>query len=46
LGWYLLLVQLLETVAFPEALPVGDLSHIIRRKKSQIAADAHPEKLE
>ena len=30
LGWYLFLVQLLVAVDFPIALPVGDLSQLIK----------------
>jgi succinate-acetate transporter protein len=33
-GWYLLLAILLDTVDFPLSLPVGDLSGIIKGRRS------------
>jgi uncharacterized protein len=35
--WYLLAVQLLESVDFPLTLPVGDLSQRIRGKSERAA---------
>jgi len=35
--WYLLLVQLLESVDFPITLPVGDLSGWIKGKSEKAA---------
>ncbi|KAL1962258.1 hypothetical protein VTN77DRAFT_9848 [Rasamsonia byssochlamydoides] len=34
-GWYLILVQILAAVDFPLALPVGDLSHIIKGRSDK-----------
>jgi len=34
LGWYLLFVQLLESVDFPLTLPVGDLSQRFGKRRS------------
>lgn len=36
--WYLLVVQLLESVDFPVTLPVGDLSQLIKGKKERLLA--------
>ncbi|KAK4935550.1 hypothetical protein LTR10_023413 [Elasticomyces elasticus] len=48
--WYLLIVQLLESVDFPITLPVGDLSQRIKGKKERLARKegvnvAEPEQL-
>ncbi|KAL1979774.1 hypothetical protein VTN96DRAFT_5202 [Rasamsonia emersonii] len=34
-GWYLIFVQILAAVDFPLALPVGDLSHIIKGRSDK-----------
>lgn len=33
-GWYILCAQMLESTNMPFQLPVGDLSHLLKRKSS------------
>lgn len=42
-GWYLLIVILLDSLDFPMALPVGDLSNFIKPKSARQAAKREKE---
>jgi len=42
-GWYIFAAQLLEAVDFPFALPVGDLSTIVKGRSARLKAREHQE---